>query len=173
MLGESRDWQEGAQSPIEDRLLIAICDVACWRAIRKPFRKFETALDFAYRKLVPGFILIVPQCRIGKYRVDAVLFAKGPNNGLCIKGIEADGKQFHSTPEQIEADKAREDEIYRLVGIRMSRFTGSEIRRSPTACAQIALWDLFAFQGVTPLEEPTEAVDNGEWWDLEDTADET
>lgn len=172
MLADPKFWQDGAQSPIEDHLMIALGDVAGWMIIRKPYWKFEHALDFAYRRLPRRYLLLVPQCRVARYRLDFAAFAKGDNNGLKIVGIECDGRQFHTSPEHIERDKKRDAEINRLIGVRVARFSGSEIKKAADQCAAFVLDELFAFQGLTPADEPTELVDSGEWWDLEYATDE-
>lgn len=73
---------------------------------------------------------LVPQYRVGRYRYD---FA------LCVGGeafvlIECDGKDYHSSPEQISND-ASKDKLALDRGIQMMRFSGSMINSSPAICA--------------------------------------
>ena len=70
-------------------------------------------------------ILLIPQFRWLRFRIDfAFMFeAKVPH-----VFVECDGKEFHSTPEQIANDR-RKDSLARGAGIRLLRFTGSEIYR--------------------------------------------
>lgn len=172
MLSDSRFWQDGAQSPIEDHLMIALGDVSGWMVIRKPYWKFGHALDFAHRRLPRRYMLLVPQCRVARYRLDFAAFAKGDRSWIKVIGIECDGRQFHTSPQHVERDKKRDAEILRLTGVKVERFTGSEIKKSAELCAAFIFHELFALQGLAPADEPTELVDSGEWWDLEGATDE-
>lgn len=71
-----------------------------------------------------------PQFRMGRFRYDfAIMFDEH-----AVLLIECDGKEFHSTEEQIENDR-RKDEQAHLAGIKIIRFTGSSIFRDPADCA--------------------------------------
>lgn len=173
MLGEAKDWQTGVQSPIEDRLFIAICDVAGWMVHRRSGMRFGIAKDFAERKLEIRQMLVVPQCKIGRFRVDIAVFAKSSDGYVLATLVECDGKDFHSAPAQVARDKARDAEIKKLTnGIVVKRYTGRDIRKSAIACAEWALSDILAAQGFSALDEPTETVDRGEWWDVDEPINE-
>lgn len=81
--------------------------------------------------LVP---VIYSQVYIGVYRADFV-FSRTMLNGhkqVCV--VECDGHNFHEkTKEQARHDKAR-DRYFTKRGLRVLRFTGSEIYRDPAAC---------------------------------------
>ena len=67
-----------------------------------------------------------PQKEIGKYRVDFFF----PEANLVV---EADGKEYHSKPEQREKDEQRQMEIIKK-GYSLLRFTGSQIYTDVERC---------------------------------------
>lgn len=77
----------------------------------------------------PRFDLF-PQYKMGRYRYDFAIFKRGADSPVVL--IECDGKQFHSTPEQLANDAAK-DAAAVAAGAIPLRFTGSEIYRSPEA----------------------------------------
>lgn len=84
--------------------------------------QFESPLEVSFWKTWKEkcpHIPLIPQYRIGKYRVD---FAYPPTR----TAIELDGKQYHSAPSQIAYDKIRQAEIEQR-GWHFLRFTGSSI----------------------------------------------
>lgn len=84
---------------------------------------------------------INPQYGIDKYRVDFLIscqFYWEPTNiykkASCI--VECDGHDYHErTKEQASKDKKRDRELQAL-GYTVFRFTGSDIWKNPTKCAQ-------------------------------------
>lgn len=80
--------------------------------------------------------IIVPQFEFHRWRIDFAVV--GPDMEVRAF-IECDGAEFHSTPEQIANDR-RKDKASGAAGIRMYRFTGSEIFRNARACAALVLW---------------------------------
>ena len=67
---------------------------------------------------------VIPQYKWQRFRID---FAIAPaDGGDPILFIECDGKQFHSTPEQIQRDR-RKDAAAKAADIPLLRFTGAEI----------------------------------------------
>lgn len=106
------------ESPIETILAIAI--MTQW-----PDVEFRTHAAGPGR----GWTLI-PQYPWERYRVDLAL--RKPDGTLIF--IECDGKEFHSSPEQVERDRARE-QLMVDAGHTVVRFTGAEINYSPAACA--------------------------------------
>lgn len=84
-------------------------------------------------------LAIFPQVQIGKYRVDFLLRATLPNQPAGYLVVECDGHDYHErTKEQARHDRSRDREIM-LMGIRVIRFTGSEIHADATKCAGEAL----------------------------------
>lgn len=78
---------------------------------------------------------ISPQAKVRGYSVDIMLwFQCGKARGGIA--IECDGHDFHEkTKEQAARDKKRDREIV-SAGYPVMRFTGSEIYKSPRACAE-------------------------------------
>ena len=74
---------------------------------------------------------LVPQYRLACYRYDFAICVGGES---CVL-IECDGKDFHSSPEQIEND-AEKDRTAIELGKRILRFTGSMINSHSSACAR-------------------------------------
>jgi very-short-patch-repair endonuclease len=83
-----------------------------------------------------GKALISSQYRFGRYRFDWAL--SFPELELPALFIECDGYAYHSTPEQLARDKAKDDSALQA-GIEVLRFSGSDIFRHPDGCARVAL----------------------------------
>lgn len=66
----------------------------------------------------------------GFYRLDVVIRGKA-----VTLDVEIDGRDFHSTPEQIANDEARTLDL-EAAGWEVIRFTGSDVWRDPTGCAR-------------------------------------
>lgn len=152
-------------SPIEERMMIALCDVAGWRVHRRTGCNLNYLRVIAAHRLKNREIFIAPQCRVGRYRLDFAVCAKSPGGSIRVIGIECDGHQWHSTPEQIQRDAERDDAIAKQ-GVEVKRFSGWSIHKDAEACAKLALGELLEFQGHVPLNEPVDAEDNGEWLEL-------
>jgi very-short-patch-repair endonuclease len=90
--------------------------------------KIATMLDV---ENVPDALLLVPQFKWGYYRSDWAIL--NPKRGGAFL-IECDGKDFHSSPEQLAHD-AKKDAAALDRGYLTMRFTGSEIHRQPDVCA--------------------------------------
>jgi very-short-patch-repair endonuclease len=78
---------------------------------------------------------IKPQAKIGAYRADFLLWFE---YGKTVAGVvvECDGHDFHErTKEQASRDKKRDREILKA-GFPVVRFTGSDIYKSPSDCAE-------------------------------------
>ncbi len=91
-------------------------------------------------KYIPPFggVFIEPQAPVGTYRADLLVGIYWPGAAPELKDcviVECDGHAWHEkTPEQAARDKARDrflqGEVFKVI-----RFTGSEIYRTPGACA--------------------------------------
>jgi hypothetical protein len=80
----------------------------------------------------PQGLLLVPQFAWWHYRTDwAILNA----NRSWTRLIECDGRDFHTSKEQIAHDNAKDCAAAQR-GYRTVRFTGSKIHRDPDGCAQ-------------------------------------
>lgn len=75
-----------------------------------------------------------PQAKIGNYRLDFLAVHVEPNGRRNFVAVECDGHDFHEkTKRQAAHDKMR-DRFLTAQGIKVLRFTGSEIYRDPLAC---------------------------------------
>lgn len=79
---------------------------------------------------------LIPQLWWKQYRIDFALCAAGKKDPAVF--IECDGREFHSTSEQISRDRAK-DAAAQTAGIHMMRFSGSEIHKHHDTCAQLAM----------------------------------
>lgn len=91
----------------------------------------EIDLGAALIDLAEDRVTIEPQLSLGPYRFDFSVRAKD-GGLLCL--VECDGKEFHSTPEQIKNDAAK-DRFAKSIGVALIRRTGQEIYRDPYQCA--------------------------------------
>lgn len=116
-----------SESPIEAMLFTALLGS----------RKFILADE----KTTGAGFFVYPQHKSGQYRADFLIKAVGWGNeykvwpptaevSVCV---ECDGREFHSTPEQIARDNDKEKH-FKEQGIETLRFSGSEIYRKPDLC---------------------------------------
>lgn len=74
----------------------------------------------------PTNLAIVPQYKVGAYRLDFAVFY-GCDGVIKFLAVECDGHEFHErTKQQAQRDKSR-DRFLQSRGIPVFRFTGSEI----------------------------------------------
>lgn len=116
-----------AESPIEQLLIVALN---------------PTLFGFEYDKdigVIQGYRVQLQEevkTRRGLYRVDILITVTMPGGRALRLAVECDGHAFHEkTKEQAAHDKQR-DRALAEIGLRMLRFTGSEIWRDPWACAE-------------------------------------
>ena len=82
-----------------------------------------------------GEVELIPQAKLGDYRVDFLLKFNGMDSKEKLIVIECDGHEFHEkTKEQAQRDKKRDRQLATF-GCIVLRFTGSEIFRNPSRCA--------------------------------------
>ncbi len=86
-----------------------------------------------------GDLEVIPQFHLRGFRYDFAIRRAGQHENVVL--IECDGREFHSTPEQIANDK-RKDEVAVGAGMGIVRFTGSDINADSRHCAGIALAEL-------------------------------
>lgn len=123
-------------SPIESRFLASFCELAVEHG-------FEIS-----KKQKRFFIRIEPQRKLGPIRLD-FLVSYPCHTDLLEIAVECDGFNFHErTPEQASKDRAR-DRTLQMAGIKIFRFTGSEINASPMSCALEVLTEIENFQTKT------------------------
>jgi len=116
-----------AESPIEQLLIIALND---------------SLAGFDYDKDI-GVIqscYLRPQepvkTRRGEYRVDVLVTVAMPGGSELKLAVECDGHDFHERTKEQAAHDKRRDRALTEIGLRLVRFTGSEIWRDPWACAE-------------------------------------
>lgn len=123
-------------SPIEARFLAAFCELSTEHG-------FEIS-----KKLKRFFIRIEPQKVLGPIRLD-FLISYLCDLHLFEIAVECDGHNFHErTAEQASKDRAR-DRALQLSGIKIFRFTGTEINSNPMSCALEVLTEIENFQTKT------------------------
>jgi very-short-patch-repair endonuclease len=81
-------------------------------------------------------IVLHPQFPLARFRYDFAVRAKWKLKPLLL--IECDGKEFHSSADQRANDKLKDEAALRA-GIRLIRFTGSEIHRDINACVKYTI----------------------------------
>lgn len=126
-------WETARQlceSPIEELFLAAAfsagIDSRCGAHIYG--RPFHDDFDF-----FPGDH-IWPQAKIGNYRLDFLIAHVSPDGSKIFVAVECDGHDFHErTKAQAAHDKMR-DRFVTARGIKVLRFTGSEIYNDPFGC---------------------------------------
>lgn len=120
------------ESPIEvqlgGRLAIALQNHAAWLPDGPAFALTK-------QEQIPLFktphLLLIPQFCWSRFRFDfAIQFSWEKQPRLLI---ECDGRQFHSTPEQIANDR-RKDNQAAQAGMRVLRFSGSRIFHAAERC---------------------------------------
>ncbi|MGQ0685785.1 endonuclease domain-containing protein [Bradyrhizobium sp.] len=88
-------------------------------------------VERALRVIGDPTLSLKPRYFLSSYIYDLAIFREGRPYPIII--VECDGKDFHSTPEQLQND-ARKNKLARSKGIALLRFTGSEIHRTPDDC---------------------------------------
>lgn len=86
------------------------------------------------RKTASAAIVLAPQFQIDRFRYDFAILVFGQPFVL----IECDGKEFHSTKEQVEND-GRKNAAAKSAGIELLRFDGSTIYRDTDGCVRKTL----------------------------------
>lgn len=73
-------------------------------------------------------VVIAPQFNIARYRLDFLISVRN-DAGQTLYAIECDGKEFHSSIEQREADKLR-DRYLATIGVTPLRYSGQWIMKN-------------------------------------------
>ena len=117
-------------SPIEQAFLSGAVEAA---------RAMSVALEVVVRlpaELPHGRVLIVPQFVIVGHKTD-FLVASG-DQGIVV---ECDGKRFHRREAVVAHDRAL-DRAMQRAGVRVYRFSGEELWKNPTGCAETVIADV-------------------------------
>lgn len=120
------------ESPIEIRLgamLVLVFETAFERTdLRFAVCSQAEQVNYGGR-----YLLLVPQYKWKRWRYDfAIRYSMDPKPLIFI---ECDGKEFHSSVEQKDNDRRKDEEAARMQ-IHMCRFTGSRIHNDPVGCAR-------------------------------------
>lgn len=128
------------ESPIEQVMLPALYwEFICSQVERRPGSRYAVIPQFA---LAAGTHV---------YRLDflVTLAVDGTEQRVAV---ECDGHEFHErTKEQAKEDRSRDRAIQRT-GMRIFRFTGSEIVSDPYKCAKEVVQTLLIMAGVSLQE---------------------
>lgn len=84
-------------------------------------------------------LCLIPQMPWRKYRIDWTI----RRQGKPFIFIECDGNEFHTKPEDVARDQVR-DAAITAAGIKVFRFTGSEIFKDADRCAFQVLLEALA-----------------------------
>jgi very-short-patch-repair endonuclease len=102
--------------------------------LKKLIKVFNATYHAKY-EVVNQAIVTLPT---NEYRVDFLIYPQDENKNTTIPHIivECDGHEFHErTKDQAQRDKKRDRELQKA-GLRVLRFTGSEIFEDPDGCAK-------------------------------------
>jgi very-short-patch-repair endonuclease len=122
------------ESPLEQQLALAFAATAGFRMRRPAEHPWEIG------RWEAAGIALLAQAPWEGYVTDFALASDGwrPKAAFPVV-IEVDGHEFHErTPEQAERDRSR-DRAMAAAGTMVLRFTGREINRDASACAQEVL----------------------------------
>jgi very-short-patch-repair endonuclease len=166
------------QSPIEARMFWALCQEIFERSIslRLPTFQGTITLDLVAGELRAGqyplpsrtllgnadwqSVLVVPQVHIGDYRADYVLeyrVGDPQQNARTVMVVECDGHDYHERTKQQARHDKRRDRYMTASGLRVLRFTGSEIFADANKCASESLQVLI---GILPIKAWADAEDD-------------
>lgn len=127
--GRSYLWAEAGelcQSPIERRLFAHLLFIADGYS-------YLSSADYPFGD-DDIVTTIEPQGAVGRYRADFLITVR-LKRLVTLLAVECDGHEFHErTKEQAARDRAR-DRCMTSAGVRVLRFTGSEIFRDAQKCA--------------------------------------
>jgi very-short-patch-repair endonuclease len=99
---------------------------------KREFRKCESPIEEKLFKLLreQGY-KVYTQVQCGKYRIDLVLY-----KGRKKYALEADGEEFHTSPEQRTHD--RKKNLYlKKMGWSVIRLAGTHIHSNPSYCLKV------------------------------------
>lgn len=113
------------QSPIEQLFMIAINLVSHINYIDVSIKSGEFKND-------NDALVIIPQWRVGKYRIDFAIRQYPVDKIVCV---ELDGHDFHDRDEKQRRLEKQRDRFLISSGLKVLHFTGSEIVKSPVDCA--------------------------------------
>lgn len=116
-----------ADSPIE-----TIFGAAVLLYFRNSNKPLMLCVPAELEKAKPPGLLFVPQFKWSIYRSDWAIYNPKTSGALLL---ECDGKDFHSSADQIAHDQ-KKDAAAHDRGYLSMRFSGSQIHREPDGCAK-------------------------------------
>ncbi|MHC2432783.1 endonuclease domain-containing protein [Bradyrhizobium sp. USDA 4451] len=96
----------------------------------------ELGWDFTVGEKLGADLVLYPQYPLQRFRYDFAVIARGQTKPIVL--VECDGKDFHSTPQQQANDRLK-DVAALKAGIRLVRFSGSEINGDVDSCVRQTL----------------------------------
>jgi hypothetical protein len=105
--------------------------------------------------LAPLSLRFVPQYELFGYRYDFAVLHPRMDQVLAL--VECDGKEFHSTPEQLANDRQK-DAAAESIRAFVARYSGSAITREPRECAENLLGRLHRHWRMTPQQRRSQPV---------------
>lgn len=90
---------------------------------------------------------IRPKYTNNRYVVDFIIYGIRGEKGLKPLVIELDGKEYHSSKEQINYDYKRANELLRA-GYIVMRFSGSQVYNGATACVRQAIQTFYEINDI-------------------------
>lgn len=134
--------EAGSESPIETKFGHALATL--WEEeIGGPL---HIMVGRGPKDVIPQGLTIIQQSRAFSYRLDFKIYVKTPDGEFASVVVECDGHDFHErTKEQAKHDRSRDRELS-LIGLRVLRFTGSEIHADAFGCARETLIHLGVMQ---------------------------
>jgi very-short-patch-repair endonuclease len=135
------------ESPIEQLFFCAVWARGSW-VDRLEFEWCSTIKDLCQCAVGNPKAVCAPQVQVGSFRVDFLFAAQmSDSEPSCLVAVECDGHEFHEkTKQQAARDKSRDRELMSY-GVKVFRFTGSEIWKNPGACADEVLAHLWSEWG--------------------------
>lgn len=149
------------ESQIESAIGLAMMTRRGYSPATEIFFKFNDQNNPLYEQKTPERLIIYPQRKILKYRVDFQITAFIENYATRELEkrsaiIECDGHDFHEkTKDQAKRDKKRDRQL-QSEGHKVFRFTGSEIWTDVFACVEEVFNDLTRHPELAPPKHPGE-----------------
>jgi hypothetical protein len=121
------------ESPIETAFGLEAALIFSKRYAGHPRLKFQRCRPDEEHNYSRNHILMMPQYCWRNFRTDWAFKATNLRSPYFF--VECDGKDFHTSPEQVRKDRLRDNEMM-LGGVTVLRFTGSQIHRDVIAAIQ-------------------------------------
>lgn len=134
--GTTMEINQTTESPIETIFGAAALEVFSEHFKDHKLTTFRRCAQEEVSRDNGSSVLMVPQFWWRNYRMDWAFVATFMKQPYVF--VECDGKDFHSSPEQLARDRKKDDEVG-AAGIPIFRFTGKDINRNARACAMVVL----------------------------------